>query len=64
MMPKFATFDVERSRTKLVGLGFNLARPDENKLGLRVNELLDEPRAGDSVHFDCFARNPFHSGPW
>jgi hypothetical protein len=34
----------------------------ENKFGVLVDELLDQPRACDSIDFDMFTRDPFHGG--
>jgi hypothetical protein len=33
------------------------------KLCVRVNELLDEPRAGHSVYLDVLSSDPFHFTP-
>ena len=35
-------------------------RWQKNKLGVRVHKLFDKPRAGNSIHFNFLAGNPFH----
>ena len=35
----------------------------EEKLGLRVNEAKNEPRAGDAVHFNVGSSYPLHREP-
>src|SRR5262245_8520283 len=59
-MTEFAAVNVKGSRTEFARLGFHFVCRSEKKFCLRVNEVLDQPRAGDAVHFDMFTRNPFH----
>ena len=34
---------------------------NKKELGVRVDEAMDQPRAGDPIHFDVFTSYPFHS---
>jgi hypothetical protein len=40
----------------------DLIRRDEEELGLGVDELANQPRAGDAVYLDVLAGDPFHIG--
>src|SRR5882724_5719916 len=60
MMPEFAAVNVEGRCAKFLRFWLNLICGHKNKFSLRVNELLDEPRAGDAVNFYFFTRDPFH----
>ena len=59
-MSEFATLDVERRRAEIAGFRGNLIRRHEDELRLRINELSDEPRTRDAVHFHFLAGNPLH----
>ena len=47
---------------KPLRLGHHLFARDEKKIRLRVDELADEPGAGDPVDLDPLAGDPFHAG--
>ena len=58
MMTELAIRDVENH-------GVHDLRPvgairEENKFRFAVDEVADQPRAGDAVNFDFFASDPFH----
>src|SRR5882672_9048494 len=38
----------------------DLVRGNEEKFGLRIDELLDQPGTSHPVHFNLFSSNPFH----
>ena len=58
VVTEFAIRDVENDRIRDSGpVG---AMREENKFRLVVDEVTDQPRAGDAVDFDFFASDPFH----
>src|SRR5438552_12178359 len=59
-MPKLDVGHVIRDGVLTLGGLHYLVRRRVEKLCLFVNELLDEPRARDSVHARSRARYPFH----
>src|SRR6266511_299959 len=61
VVSEFTAFDVEGRRAEFTCFGLHLIRGDKDELSLRVNELFDEPRTRNAVHFHFLARNPFHS---
>src|SRR5215216_5311727 len=61
VMAQLAAVDVEWCRAEFARFGLDVIRGHKQKLGLRVNELLDEPRARDTIHFYFFTGNPFHA---
>ena len=61
VMSQFASFHIEWDRAQLARLALHLFRRDEDKLGLRVNELLEQPRARHPVNFHLFTGYPLHS---
>ena len=54
---------VERNRVLFSCLLNQILFFDEEKLRLRVDEPLDQPRAGNAINFDVFPCNPFHIFP-
>src|SRR4029077_7495621 len=51
---------VERDRFFSGSALQQLALINKKKLGVRVDEVSDQPRASDPIHFDVFTSNPFH----
>ncbi len=47
----------QRSAVDLWPIGFTRQK---NKLRFRIDEVLDQPRAGYAIDFHPFARDPFH----
>ena len=60
VMTEFADVNIERRRAQFARLRLDLLIRHEDKFGLRVNELLDESRAGHAVNLHFLAGNPFH----
>jgi hypothetical protein len=52
--------NVIRRRAFAFSDGKHLLAGNEEELRIRVHEPADEPWAGDPVHFDVLARDPFH----
>src|SRR5262249_54289508 len=51
---------VERDGILTGGCVDHLLRPHEQKLGSGIDELPDQPRAGDAIYFYSFACDPLH----
>src|SRR6267378_865586 len=59
-MAQLAAFNIEGCRAQLRRSRRHLIRRHEQKLRVRINEPLDEPRTGHPVDLHFFPRNPFH----
>ena len=58
MMPELAVRNVENGAS-LDSCPLGIVR-QEHELGLSIDKLLDEPRAGDPIYFNFLASDPFH----
>ena len=58
--------DVKRRSAFTLGDGHHLVAWRIQKLGLRIDEALDQPRTGDAIHLWSSAGYPFHERepPW
>ncbi len=57
---------VEADRPLALGVGEDLSAPDIDDLGVRIDELPDEPRTGDPVGPGVLSGDPLHRAgpPW
>src|SRR5271165_2863652 len=60
MMAQFDVLDVIGNGVEALGFVHHLVRRYEDKFRILVDEVLDQPRAGDPIDFDAFTGNPFH----
>src|ERR1700745_3543368 len=59
-MGEFDVFDVVGNGVESLGFVHHLVWRHKDKLRILVDEVLDQPRAGDPIDFDALTRNPFH----
>jgi hypothetical protein len=60
VMAEFDVLDVIGNGVEPLGFVHHLVRRHEDEFRIFVDEVLDQPRAGDPIDFDAFPRNPFH----
>src|SRR5262249_2942636 len=60
VVAQFDILYVIRNRAEAVDLIHDLVRWDKNKLGILVDEFLDEPGARDAIDLNVFSCDPFH----
>src|SRR5215469_5691353 len=60
VVTKLDIFDVIRNGFKPLCLSHHLIGRCKDKLGVLVDELLDEPGASHTIDLDVFASNPLH----
>src|SRR3990172_8031142 len=60
VMPQLGAGNVERNRPEPLRFIRHPVRRDKEELRRRVDELADEPGAGDPIDLDVFARDPPH----
>ena len=60
VMAKLDVLDVVGNGVEPLCLGHHLVRRRKDEFGVLVDELLDEPGAGDAVDLDVFSGNPLH----
>src|ERR1700754_3154609 len=61
VMAKLDVLDVVGNGVEALRLRHHLFSGHEHELGVLIDELLDEPWAGDAIHLDLFAGDPFHA---
>src|SRR5690242_1974664 len=59
-MTEFDIFDVIGNGIESFGFVHRLVRRHEHELRVLVDEMFDQPRAGDPIDFDVFAGDPLH----
>src|SRR5262245_23842455 len=60
-MAELDVLDVVGNGIEARCLRHHLLRRHKYELGVLIDELLDEPRAGDAIYLDLFAGDPFHA---
>src|SRR5262245_39344445 len=60
VMAQLDILDIVRNGVAPLCLVHDFFGRREDELGVFVDKLLDQPRAGNAVDFDMFARDPFH----
>src|SRR5258707_13872168 len=63
VMAKLNVFDVVGNGVEAFRLSHHLLCRHKHELGVLVDELLDQPGAGDAVDLDLFSGDPFHPYP-
>ncbi len=59
-MTQLDASEIKRDGAEPLRFAHHLVGRDEEELCLGVDELRDQPGAGDSVHLDMGAGDPFH----
>ena len=59
-MPELHVWHVERCGVFALGRRDDFIGRDEEEFGVRIDELLDQPRARDSVYLHVLSGDPFH----
>lgn len=63
MVSKFNSGNIKRSCAQASRFIHHLIGRYEVEFRVRIDKLLDQPRAGHAVYLDVFARNPLHESP-
>ena len=63
MVTQLDVFDVVRDGAETFRFLRDPVGRDEDELGVLVDEFLDQPRTGDAIDLNPFARDPFHGLP-
>src|SRR5258708_15481736 len=60
-MAKLDVLDVVGNGVEALRLRHHLFAGHKHELGLLIDEFFDEPWAGNAIHLDLFAGDPFHA---